>query len=141
MADNTTLNPGSGGDVIASDDVAGVKYQVVKLDVGGDGASSSVTADNPLPVAESGPLITLFIRMLNMLGAPVGYDKSLQRYRQTSIIETGNLGTISTVTTVSTTTTVGTVTNQANIGGIQAQLLVNAGNLAAWQASVRARIS
>jgi hypothetical protein len=31
MADNTTLNAGAGGDVIATDDVAGVKYQRVKL--------------------------------------------------------------------------------------------------------------
>lgn len=31
MADNTTLDPGTGGDVIATDDVAGVKYQQVKL--------------------------------------------------------------------------------------------------------------
>jgi hypothetical protein len=30
MADNTTLNTGSGGDVIATDDIAGVKYQRVK---------------------------------------------------------------------------------------------------------------
>lgn len=40
MADNTTLNPGTGGDIIATDDVSGVKFQRVKLDVGGDGASS-----------------------------------------------------------------------------------------------------
>jgi hypothetical protein len=140
MADNTTLNPGSGGDVIASDDVSGVKYQVVKLDVGGDGATSGVTADNPLPVQDSNAG-SLLSRILRVLLAPLGYDQSLQRYRQTAIIETGNLGTISTVTTVGTVTTVATVTNQANIGGIQAQLLVNAGNLAAWQSSVRNRIT
>ena len=135
MADNTTLNPGVGGDVIASDDVSGVKYQVVKLDVGGDGVSSSVTADNPLPVAESGPLITLFMRMLNMLGAPVGYDKSLQRYRQTAVVESG------TITQVSTVATVTTVGNQTNIGGVQAQLLVNGQNVSAWHACVRSRIT
>lgn len=31
MADNTVLNAGAGGDTIATDDVAGVKYQQVKL--------------------------------------------------------------------------------------------------------------
>lgn len=41
MADNTTLNAGSGGDVIATDDVAGVKYQRVKLT---DGTADSTTA-------------------------------------------------------------------------------------------------
>lgn len=48
MADNTTLNPGVGGDVVAADDVGGVKYQVVKLDLGGDGASSPVSGALPV---------------------------------------------------------------------------------------------
>ena len=34
MADNTTLNPGSGGDTIATDDIAGVKHQRIKLEIG-----------------------------------------------------------------------------------------------------------
>ena len=34
MADNTTLNPGVGGDVIATDDIAGVKYQRIKIGFG-----------------------------------------------------------------------------------------------------------
>lgn len=42
MADNTTLNLGSGGDVIASDDIAGVKYQRVKLSCGADGSATDV---------------------------------------------------------------------------------------------------
>lgn len=52
MADNTTLNPGAGGDVIAADDVGGVKYQVVKLDMGGDGASLPLSESNPMPVED-----------------------------------------------------------------------------------------
>lgn len=40
MADNTTLNSGSGGDTIASDDIGGVKHQRVKLSVGADGSAS-----------------------------------------------------------------------------------------------------
>jgi hypothetical protein len=92
----------------------------------------------PLPVldvtnAESlQSMILLLTRMLNYLNAPQGYDKSLQRSRQTAIIESG------------TVTTVGTVSNMANqtlMGGIQAQILVNGGNMAAWQAAVRARIT
>lgn len=51
MADNTTLNAGSGGDVIASDDIGGVKYQRVKLIHGADGVNAGDVADsNPLPV-------------------------------------------------------------------------------------------
>jgi hypothetical protein len=67
--------------------------------------------------------------MLNYLNAPMGYDKSLQRARQTAIIESGTI------------TTVSTVTNQTSMGGIQAQILVNGGNMAAWQAAVRNRIT
>lgn len=51
MADNTTLNAGTGGDVIASDDIAGVKYQRVKVTFGADGAAADVEATAPLPVS------------------------------------------------------------------------------------------
>ena len=132
MADNTQLNAGTGGDVIASDDIDGVKYQRVKATFGKDGEAVDVSADNPMPVAESGPLITLFVRLLNLLGAPVGYDKSQGRYRQTAIVESGTITQVSTVATLS---------NQALIGGIQAQILPNGQNLSAWQACVRARIT
>lgn len=49
MADNVPITPGSGAQ-IATDDVGGVHYQRVKLDIGGDGAESAVTLANPLPV-------------------------------------------------------------------------------------------
>lgn len=51
MADNTTLNTGSGGDVIGSDDISGVKYQRIKLIHGADGVNDGdVSSLNPLPV-------------------------------------------------------------------------------------------
>lgn len=50
MADNTTLNIGTGGDVIATDDIGGVKHQRVKVEFGVDGVASDVSAANPLPV-------------------------------------------------------------------------------------------
>lgn len=53
MADNTTLNAGTGGDVIATDDIGGVKYQRMKLVHGADGVSAGdVATTNPFPVAE-----------------------------------------------------------------------------------------
>ena len=135
MADNLGYTPGTGANV-ATDDVDGVQYQRIKLTMGDDGVNNGdVSANNPMPVSESGPLLTLFSRLLNLLGSPVGYDKSLQRQRGTVVVESG------TVTTVTTATTVGTVNNQLAIGGIQAQILPNSANLAAWQASVRSRIS
>ena len=42
MADNTTLNPGSGGDVISTDDVAGAKIQRVKLVDGTDNSGAVI---------------------------------------------------------------------------------------------------
>ncbi len=53
MVDNTTLNTGTGGDVIASDDIGGVKYPRTKLIFGADGVNSGdVSATNPLPTTE-----------------------------------------------------------------------------------------
>lgn len=51
MADNTTLNPGTGGDLIATDDIAGVKYQRVKMTFGVDGVATDVSAADPLPTS------------------------------------------------------------------------------------------
>jgi len=52
MADNTLLNVGTGGDTIASDDIAGVKFQRVKLIHGNDGVNDGdVSTTNPLPTA------------------------------------------------------------------------------------------
>ncbi len=51
MADNTTLNPGVGGDVVAADDVDGVKFQRVKVSIGADGEFlHDVSLDHAMPV-------------------------------------------------------------------------------------------
>ena len=137
MADNLGYTPGSGA-TVATDEVGGVHYQVIKPAFGADNEAQLVSAETPLPVAESGPLITLFVRMLNMLGAPVGYDKSLQRYRQTAVIESGTVTTVTTVTTVATVTNLTNITG--NIGNYQANQQVFGQNQASWAALVRARI-
>jgi hypothetical protein len=49
MADNVAITAGSGTS-IATDDVGGVQYQKVKIDVGGDGASLPLSTTNPIPV-------------------------------------------------------------------------------------------
>ncbi len=126
MANNTTL-PGT-GDVVRDIDKGGVKTQVMALDVGGAGTEVLVDADNPMPVADSGVLFMLR-RVIQMLLAPLGYDKSLQRYRGTAIIESGTI------------TTVSTLTNQASIGGFNADAAVRAQINAAWNLNVRARIT
>ncbi len=50
MADDTTLNPGSGGDTIATDDIGGIKHQRVKVEHGVDGAAADASSVDPLPV-------------------------------------------------------------------------------------------
>jgi hypothetical protein len=46
MSDNTTLNAMAGGDVIAADDVGGVKYQIIKITIGAlDAAGTLIAGD------------------------------------------------------------------------------------------------
>jgi hypothetical protein len=60
VADNTILSAAVGvGDTIASDDVGGVKYQVVKLDVGGDGLAAPVSNTNPVPISDATGSLTV----------------------------------------------------------------------------------
>lgn len=47
MADNTLT---TSGDLIATDDIAGVKVQRVKVQYGADGSATDVATANPLPV-------------------------------------------------------------------------------------------
>lgn len=68
MADNitfqTTVATPPSGVVVATDDVVGVQYQVVKLDVGGNGVSAPLGTSNPLPINDAGGSLTV--------DAPVG---------------------------------------------------------------------
>jgi len=141
MTDNVILNPGAGGDTVAADDIAGIKYQRIKTGFGEEGVYADVSLTDPLPVSDLvaaellDGLQTLLIRLLNATNSPRGYDVALGRNRMTAILESG------TVTTVNTVTNVGTVGNQNNLGGQQAQLLVSGQNVSAWAAIVRSRIT
>lgn len=52
MSDNTQLNFGAGGDLLATDDIGGVKYQRVKLTYGDDGVAVDASSTNPVPTAD-----------------------------------------------------------------------------------------
>lgn len=143
MPDNTRLNTGAGGDLVATDELStvngapadtGLKVQRVKVGWGADGSLQDVTDAAPMPVRDDESRGVLF-RILQVLLAPLGYDKSLQRYRQTAVVESGTITTITTVTTVST------MSNMAAIGGYNAQMQVLDANRAAWADCVRARIT
>ena len=65
MADNTTLNSGSGGDVIATDEITdagvanGAKVQRVKIGVGTDNNYADISDSNPLPIDDAGGTISV----------------------------------------------------------------------------------
>lgn len=129
MSDNTIL-PGA-GDTVRAIDRSGTKTQVMALDVGGTEGESLASPSNPVPVqdASAGNLLR---RILQMLLAPLGYDKSLARYRQTAVIESG---------TITTVATVNTCAGLNNIDGRNGSMLINANNATAWALNVRSRIS
>ena len=141
MADDTTL-PGA-GELISTDELTtvndavapvGLKVQRVKVGYGPDGSLQDVTPDAPLPVADSHSG-NLLARILQMLMAPLGYDKSIGRQRGSVVLESG------TVTAVTTVTTVTTLANVAAVGGYTAQMQVFDTNRTAWAQCVRARIT
>lgn len=100
MADNTTLNAGTGGDVIASDDIAGVKHQQVKVEWGVDGTATPVSAANPMPVVQTGT---------HAVNATLGAET-------TKVIGTVNVAAAQTLATVTTVGAVTAITNALPAG-------------------------
>jgi hypothetical protein len=119
--------PGSGANV-ATDLDGGAHHQKALIEHLQDGVPTPVTEDAPLPVADrhTGGLL---LRILQMLMAPLGYDKSLGRQRGTVVVESG------------TVTTVTTLANIAAVGGYSAPMTVFDQNRSAWAQCVRARIT
>lgn len=56
MADNLTLNAGSGGATLATDDIGGTHYQIVKISFGALDTATPASSANPLPVVQTGTL-------------------------------------------------------------------------------------
>lgn len=83
-------------------------------------------AINPATEDTQSDTVSLLRRILNILLAPLGYDKSQQRYRQTAILESG---------------TVTTVTNLTNIGTYQGTMQIYGQNQVTWAQCVRSRIT
>lgn len=59
MADNVTLNAGSGGATIATDDDGTAHHQYVKIEFGADNTQTKVTSAVGLPVADAGGSLTV----------------------------------------------------------------------------------
>ena len=124
MSDNVTLNPGAGGDQVAADEVGGVKYQRVKVAVGGDGVAADATPDTPLPVSVYGELVEALEAMrmaLQAMTRTMGQMQPDTAARMRVAVDSITAGlTLASLTTVTTVTTVATLTNQVNIGGLAA---------------------
>lgn len=88
----------------------------------GSGNPVDVSAADPLPTTSSESR-NLLLRILQMLMAPLGYDKSLQRQRGTVVVESG------------------TVTSLNNLDAYNARMIVLDQNRSAWAQCVRSRIT
>lgn len=99
-----------------------------------------VDVDEPVSVdaAPQGVVANMLVRILNLLAAPLGYSKDIQRYRNTAIVESGTVTTVSTLTTVTNPVPVG---NVATLGSLAADRLINSANMSAWAAAHRSRIT
>ena len=75
MADNVTLNSGSGGDSVAADDISGVKHQRVKVQYGADGSATDVSDSNPLPIDDAGGSLTVDNGGLTELAGAINSSK------------------------------------------------------------------
>lgn len=130
MSDNTQLNTGSGGDLIATDELtllngnaadAGLKVQRVKVGFGADGSLQDVTPDAPLPVAGYGELVEALEaqRMaLQALTRTIGQSMPDVAGRLRVAIDA--ISASLTLATITTVTTVSTLTNQTQVGGLAA---------------------
>ncbi len=64
MADNVTLNSGSGGDTLAADDISSVKHQRVKIQHGADGSATDVSTASRLPVELDSQALTAILHTI-----------------------------------------------------------------------------
>ncbi len=89
MADNTRINLNqTAGDIIAADEVAGVKHQRVKCEFGIDGSATDVSLVNPMPVStHSTSTVPLILsRFLDTNGDGTGTKNALGDYGSSSQI-------------------------------------------------------
>lgn len=131
MSDNSLQ---SGSDTIRDIDKGGVKTQVFVMDKGGAGPESLVTEANPFPTKDDAA-INLLRAVANLLMSPVGYDSVLNRFRETTVLESGTLTTLSTITNAVP------VGNVATLDGRNGAMVINAMDHTAWALNVRSRIT
>lgn len=73
MADDVELNLGTGGKVIATDEIAGVNHQRVKVQHGADGSATDVSTASPLPVEDTPNVISTVNSTTALLGSGASF--------------------------------------------------------------------
>jgi hypothetical protein len=111
MSNNTTLNTGSGGDVIQTEDNAGVKTQIVKPAFGLAGTVTLVSTTNPLPVGDAGGSLTV-----DNAGTFAVQAAATLAAETTKVIGTVNIAAAQTLATVTTVGAVTAITNALPAG-------------------------
>lgn len=115
MADDVVLNPGTGGDVVAADEISGKKYQRVKLQYGPNGTATPVSTTAPLPVTVDAGTLMQRIEMLEMILSQLlhgagGQSPTTSGQTRVSV----EAGTMSSVTNVGSVTS---ITNPVALSG------------------------
>jgi len=99
MADNINVDPGTGvGAVpVATDDVGGVQYQIIKIVTGADGVATPLSNAAPLPISDAGGSLTVDGTVAVTGVSTTAYDRGAgaatsQTTRVT--IDTGQVGSL-----------------------------------------------
>jgi len=101
----------------------------VTLNLNNDGSINTALPTNASTETSSNGIYWTLIKYLKAIAKPAWFDPSINRVRETAIIESG---------TVTAVTTVGNITS---IGGYTAQNLLTANTRAAWAVTCRNRIT
>jgi len=134
-ADNGSLRAGvTASGALKTDSSATTQPISGTVSVSNPGLTDAQLRASEVPVVDDTGNNLLF-RILQMLMAPLGYDKSLQRTRGTVVIESG------TVTTVSTITNAVPIGNVASLDGRNATVMVLAIDRQSWASSIGSKIT
>ena len=95
MADNLTLNAGTGGATLAADDIGGTHHQRVKIQYGADGSATDVSDASPLPVDDAGGSLTVDNAHLTALGGAIsGTEVQVDIVASAAVPVTDNSGSL-----------------------------------------------
>lgn len=129
MADDLGYTPGSGA-TVATDEIGGRHFQLVKMVHGADGIAHQTSNGNPMPVEVTTGELLEAIEALRFavasLTKTIGYalpntsGQPIMEVRQATAANLAVTASIAGSQTLSTVTTLSTLTNQSQLGGYAA---------------------